>query len=75
MFDISLLIKLFISLIELGDPVKTSKEHTCRFKIDKTIYSKRSLEQRATLANISLQRILLNFYRNCSVELLIKSLY
>ena len=74
MFDISLLVKLFISLTELGDPVKTSKEHTCRFKIDKIIYSKRSLEQRATLANISLQRIL-NFYRNCSVELLIKSLY
>ena len=43
MFDIPLHIKLFISLIELEHPLKTSnfiKEHTCKFKIDKITYSK-----------------------------------
>ena len=36
MFEIPLLIKLFISLIEL----KTSKEYMSKFKIDKITYSK-----------------------------------
>ena len=34
------------------------KEHTCKFKIDKTTYSKRSPEQRMTLAKIDLFCIL-----------------
>ena len=37
MFDIHLLINLFFSLIELKHQIK---EHTCKFKIDKTTYSK-----------------------------------
>ena len=34
MFDIPLLISLFISLNALEHPLKTIKEHRCTFKID-----------------------------------------
>ena len=56
MFDIPLLINQFISLIELKKIHQKSqiKEYTCKFKIDKTTYSKRSLEQRMTLVKIRL---------------------
>ena len=42
MFEIHILFNLFISLIELEHPLKTSnkREHTCKFEIVKTTYSK-----------------------------------
>ena len=62
MFDIPFHINLFISLTEVEHPLKTTKKkkkkNTCKFKIDKTPYSKRGLEQHMTLAKISLYCIL-----------------
>ena len=46
-------LNLFISLIEL----KNIHEQRCKFKIDKTTYSKYSVEQRITLPRISLRFI------------------
>ena len=47
MFEITLLINLFISLIKLKNIHEKYqiKEYTCKFEIDKIIYSKCSLEQ------------------------------
>ena len=47
MLGIPLLINLFISLSELKIFTKKSqiKVDTCKFKVDQTTYSKRSLEQ------------------------------
>ena len=45
MFDIPLVINLFISLIELGHRLKTWNKNTRKFKIDKITSPKRSLEQ------------------------------
>ena len=43
---VPLLINLFISLIKLDIHLKHQiQEHTCKVKIDKITYSKRSLEQ------------------------------
>ena len=52
MFEITLLINLFISLIKLKNIHEKYqiKEYTCKFEIDKIIYSKCSLEQHMTLA-------------------------
>ena len=56
MLGIPLLINLFISLSELKIFTKKSqiKVDTCKFKVDKTTYSKRSLEQWMTLEKISI---------------------
>ena len=56
MLGIPLLINLFISLSELKIFTKKSqiKVDTCKFKEDKTTYSKRSLEQWMTLEKISI---------------------
>ena len=60
MFDIPLLIKLFIPSIEIKHIhyKHQIKEHRCKFNIDKITYSKRSLEQRMTLAKLNLYCIL-----------------
>ena len=48
-------------MIELKS--STKKEYRCKLKIDKMIYSKRSVEQRIKLPKVSLQCILKD-YRN-----------
>ena len=61
-FDIPLLINLFISLIKLKNIhyKQILKEYQCTCKIDKLTHSKRSVEQHITLPKISLQCILKN---------------
>ena len=61
-FDIPLLINLFICLIELKSIHQKHqiKEHKCKFKKDRITYSKCCLEQRMTLAKINLDIVSLS---------------
>ena len=69
MFDIPLLINLLSPLIERKNIHEKHqiKEHSC--KLDKITYSKRSLEQRITLAKVSIQCIFKGGFCNSSKKL------